>query len=225
MTGEVKFGVVLSAGGSAFETAFRVSGFSPSRFHVVSDRPCRAVERAAALGIGTAVVGAADNTALSAGLAAELRAKGCQIVLLHFSRLVTPVLFEAFPTFNVHPSLLPAFPGLDGVGDAARAGARYQGATLHLVDAGIDTGPIVAQTAAPVRIGAPREVRENLSYRQKVLVTLSLFDLVDSGRIDASGRGAGCLRLEGLTPGPLVNPGYQSVVISEAAQGFMGETA
>src|SRR6185436_9801592 len=74
------------------------------------------------------------------------------ICLAGYMRLLSPWFIEAFPNriLNIHPSLLPAFPGLDAQGQALEHGAKVSGATVHLVDAGLDAGPIVAQSAVPV---------------------------------------------------------------------------
>lgn len=84
---------------------------------------------------------------------ARLRAAGAQLVLLAgFMRIIRDPLLDAFPgrILNIHPSLLPAFPGLEAPRQALEYGARVAGATVHLVDRGVDTGPIVMQE--PVRV-------------------------------------------------------------------------
>lgn len=75
------------------------------------------------------------------------------VVLAGFMRIVTPVLLEAFPdrVINIHPSLLPAFPGVHAQAQALAYGVKVTGCTVHFVDAGTDSGPIIAQTAVPVR--------------------------------------------------------------------------
>jgi phosphoribosylglycinamide formyltransferase-1 len=74
------------------------------------------------------------------------------VVLAGFMRIVTPVLLDAFPdrVLNVHPSLLPAFPGVHAQAQALAHGVKVSGCTVHFVDAGCDTGPIRAQVAVPV---------------------------------------------------------------------------
>lgn len=71
------------------------------------------------------------------------------IVLAGYMRLIGPTLLTAFKhkIINIHPSLLPAFPGIDAVGQAVRAGVKITGVTVHFVDEGMDTGPIIAQRA------------------------------------------------------------------------------
>jgi phosphoribosylglycinamide formyltransferase-1 len=83
-----------------------------------------------------------------------LRARGVELLLLAgFMRRLHAPLLEAFHEriLNIHPSLLPAFPGLDAIRRAWQAGARVTGCTVHLVDAALDTGPIVEQRAVEVR--------------------------------------------------------------------------
>ena len=98
----------------------------------------------------------ADRRAFDAALVEVLRARGVEIVVLAgFMRLVTDVLLGAFPmrVVNVHPSLLPAFPGVHSQKQAFDYGVRVAGCTVHLVDGGTDTGPILAQAAVPVEDG------------------------------------------------------------------------
>ena len=77
------------------------------------------------------------------------------VVLAGFMRILSSTALDAFPSriVNLHPSLLPAFPGLHAVRQALAAGVRTTGATVHLVDEGVDTGPILAQASVPVLDG------------------------------------------------------------------------
>ena len=96
---------------------------------------------------------------------ADLRAHGVDLVCLAgYMRLLSPVLLDAYPqrVLNVHPSLLPAFPGLDAQRQAWEHGVKVSGATVHLVEAGLDSGPIVAQEAVPV---LESDTAETLSAR------------------------------------------------------------
>ncbi len=74
------------------------------------------------------------------------------VALAGFMRLLSPLFVQAFPMqiMNIHPSLLPAFPGLDGVEQALENGVKVSGCTVHFVDEGLDTGPIILQEAVPV---------------------------------------------------------------------------
>jgi phosphoribosylglycinamide formyltransferase-1 len=98
----------------------------------------------------------ADRDAYDRALADLLRARGVELVCLAgFMRLVGDPLLSAFPNriLNIHPSLLPAFPGLDAQRQALEHGVRVTGATVHFVNTDLDAGPIVLQAAVPVLEG------------------------------------------------------------------------
>lgn len=124
---------------------------------VVSDRPAApALEFARERGIETAVLplqkgdDRADWDRRLAELVADFAPRF--VVLAGFMRIVGKPLLARFPRriLNVHPSLLPAFSGLDAPAQAIAAGVRISGCTVHLVDEGVDTGPVLAQTAVPI---------------------------------------------------------------------------
>ncbi len=119
---------------------------------VFADRACPALDWAAEQGIETALVSGGDDATLAETLTA-VAPDG--VVLAGYLRLVGPEVLAAFPgrILNVHPSLLPAFPGLHAVRDALAARVAITGVTVHLVDATLDGGPIVAQEPVPILIG------------------------------------------------------------------------
>ncbi len=126
---------------------------------VFADRDCSAITWAGEAGLETAVIpdlGAREPDVRSEAdrvLAAAVVAAGAEaVVLAGFMRLVGPALLAAFPdrVLNLHPSLLPAFPGAHAVRDALGAGAAVTGVTVHLVDASLDGGPIVVAEAVPI---------------------------------------------------------------------------
>jgi phosphoribosylglycinamide formyltransferase-1 len=124
---------------------------------VISNTPDAAgLERAQAAGIETAVMPHKQwptRDAYDRALVETLREHGVRLVCLAgFMRLLGPPFVDAFPNaiLNVHPSLLPAFPGVDAQRQAVEHGARISGATVHLVTADLDAGPIILQAAVPV---------------------------------------------------------------------------
>lgn len=115
---------------------------------------------AAAKGVPTAVVESrafkGDRAAFEAAMQAELASHGVEIIALAgFMRVLTADFVRRWEgrLINIHPSLLPAFPGLDTHARALAAGVRLHGCTVHLVTAGVDEGPILAQAAVPVLHG------------------------------------------------------------------------
>lgn len=136
---------------------------------VVSDRPAApALDRARARGVPTELVlrrDHPDRDAFDGALVQALRRHDASwVCLAGFMRLVGPTFLGAFPwrVLNVHPALLPAFPGLHAQRQAFDAGVRVAGCTVHLVDEGTDTGPIVAQGVVPV---LPDDDAETLRLR------------------------------------------------------------
>lgn len=133
---------------------------------VASNRPgVRALERAARAGITTEVFDVADYESRETrdlALAEWLRSRGVELVVCAgYMHLLTAAFLARFPgrIVNVHPSLLPEFPGVRAIDDALAAGVETTGVTVHLVDAGLDTGPVIAQQPVPV------EPRETLADR------------------------------------------------------------
>jgi phosphoribosylglycinamide formyltransferase-1 len=212
MTSGHKVGFLLSAGGAAFARSVQLSGWPTDRFHVVTDRDCDALVKAANLGIACEQISATSRSDMSTKVAEAFVRAGCEVVISHFSRMVGPELFERVLTVNVHPALLPAYPGLDGVGDAARAGAPIQGATLHLVDEGIDTGPVLAQTAYATPRYAPLAWRYKLAYRQKIVMTLIMLDWLTHNLVNPLHKGLSAFKLSALPVGDtFCTPGFSSL--------------
>ncbi len=127
---------------------------------VVSDKPgCRALERAEQAGVAVFVADPRsfpDKAAFEQEILTVLRHHQVSwLILAGYMRIIGPVLLAAYPNriMNIHPSLLPAYPGRHAVADALAAGASVTGVTVHLVDEGIDTGPILAQEAVPIAPG------------------------------------------------------------------------
>lgn len=127
-----------------------------------------ALDRAQAAGIATAAFPLErhpDRAARDDALADWLERHGVRLVVCAgYMHLLTPGFLARFPqrVVNVHPALLPAFPGAHAVEDALAAGVTRTGATVHLVDDGVDTGPVLAQEAVPV---LPDDTVETLHAR------------------------------------------------------------
>jgi phosphoribosylglycinamide formyltransferase-1 len=152
-------GILLSGRGSNFEAIARnvLAGRLPARIAVVISNRAEAagLERARALGFETRFLPSKgkDRHAYDEELVAALRECEVEIVCLAgFMRVLTPAFVRAFPgqILNIHPALLPAFPGLDAQKQALDYGVKFTGCTVHFVDEGVDTGPIICQAVVPV---------------------------------------------------------------------------
>src|SRR5690606_24011667 len=155
--------VLVSGGGSnlaALLAAHDDPAYGARVVGVVSDRPDAGGLRVAQeAGVATAVVAPGDfpdRAAWDAGLAQAVRVfDPALVVSAGFMRIVGSAFLASFAgrTLNTHPALLPAFPGAHAVRDALAHGVKVTGCTVHVVDAGVDTGPIVAQRAVEVLPG------------------------------------------------------------------------
>ncbi|HET8988204.1 MAG TPA: phosphoribosylglycinamide formyltransferase [Humibacillus sp.] len=136
---------------------------------VGADRPCQGIERAEQAGIPTFVcrpADFADRAAWDVALAEQVAVADPRfVVTAGFMRILGPMTLEAQPVINTHPALLPSFPGAHGVRDALAYGVKVTGTTCHVVDAGVDTGPIIEQRVVVVEEG---DTEETLHERIKV---------------------------------------------------------
>ncbi len=161
---------------------------------VVADRPCPALAFAADENLATALIDPSIHSgreSWDAALADALRAAEIDVVVLAgFMRMLGPATLSAFEghILNVHPSLLPVFPGAHAVRDALSAGVRVTGVTVHLVDDTLDGGPIVAQQAVPVLGDDDEESLLARLHAVEYQVLPRAVDLLIAGALTVSGR-------------------------------------
>jgi phosphoribosylglycinamide formyltransferase-1 len=168
----LQLGVLVSGSGSNLQAildAIRKKRLNACVRLVVSNKAnAFAIERAKRADVPTAIIRHKDfdsREAFDQALVDALRAAGVEwVVLAGFMRLLTPTFLDAFPhrVLNIHPALLPAFPGVDAQQQALDYGVRVTGCTVHFVDAGTDTGPIIAQSVVAIRDG---DTRDSLATR------------------------------------------------------------
>lgn len=180
--------VLVSGAGTnlaALLSAHADAGYGARVIGVVSDnRGAGGLERARAAGVPTAVVAPRDfddRASWDRGLAEAVGVFRPELIVsAGFMRILGASFLERFPgrVLNTHPALLPSFPGAHGVRDALAHGVKVTGATLHVVDAGVDTGPIIAQIAVVIE---PDDDEASLHDRIKVAERALLVDWV--GRI------------------------------------------
>jgi len=157
---------------------------------VGSDKPgAGALERAVAAGVDTAVFPAdayADRTGRDAAMADWVDSRRADLVVLAgYMQLLTEPFVARFRgrIVNIHPALLPSFPGLDAIGQALAAGVEETGVTVHFVDEGIDTGPTILQRAVPVPVGREREVLEAAVHTVEHQLYPEAIRMIAEGRV------------------------------------------
>ena len=175
--------VILASGtGTLLQSVIDSADESVDIVAVGADRPCQALERAEAAGVTTFCVdytpGQTDREAWNAELGNKIaQFQPDYVVSAGFMRIIGADVVQRFAgrIINTHPALLPAFPGAHAVEDAINYGVRVTGSTVHVVDSGVDTGPIVAQKAVPVE---PTDTADVLHERIKTVERELLVDVV-----------------------------------------------
>ncbi len=198
-TAPVTIAVLVSGNGSNFQAivdAIEAGRISNARIAcLISNKAdAFALERAKKHNI-TAIVldhkAYPNRQAYDTALVELLHRHGVQLVILAgFMRLLSPVMIDAFPNaiINIHPALLPAFPGLDAQQQAFDYGVRYTGCTVHFVDSGTDTGPIILQSVVPI-LGS--DTVESLTQRihgEEHRTYVDAVRLFCEGRLQVEGR-------------------------------------
>ena len=178
----LELGVLVSGTGTNLQAILDAvaEGRLDARVRVVISNKAGAkgLDRARAHGVPAVVVSHRDHEtreSFDRAVVEALRAHGVDhVVLAGFMRVITSVLLDAFPdrVVNIHPSLLPAFPGVDAQAQALAHGVKVSGCTVHFVDGGVDSGPIIGQRSVPVLEGDSRDVLANriLAQEHELLV-------------------------------------------------------
>lgn len=216
MTRKLRLGALASGGGSNLQSIIdrcRDNSLDAEVALVISNNPdAGALDRARQSGIPALCI---DHRAFAAredfdrAVVAALQEAGVELVVLAgFMRLISGVFLEAFPAriMNIHPALLPAFPGLHVQRKALEYGARFAGCTVHFVDGGVDTGPIIIQAVVPVLDDDTETTLSARILEQEHRIYPRAIQLFAEGRLRLDGRR---VRTEPPCPPPaaaLVNP-------------------
>jgi len=194
----IKIGVLASGSGTNLQAIIDTieAGKLPAEVVCVlsNNTAAFALERAKRHGIPSLHIDHrifAGREAYDAALVETLHEYGVELVVLAgFMRIITPVLLDAFPyaVMNIHPALLPAFPGLHAQRQALDYGVKITGCSVHFVDAGTDTGPVIIQSAVPVMEG---DTETTLSARilvEEHRIYPEAIRLFAEGRLKVEGR-------------------------------------
>ncbi len=179
---------------------------------LITDNPSAfAIERAKKHNIGHLVMipkGHGSSEEFYSAISRELKKRDVSLVVLAgFMRIVGKPLIDAFPNriMNIHPALLPSFPGLHGQKQAVESGVRISGCTVHFVDEGMDTGPIIIQAAVPVYHDDTEETLSERILKLEHRIYPEAVRLFAEGRLEVEGR---IVKIEGDVPTGsfIVNP-------------------
>lgn len=193
-----KVGVLVSGRGSNLQAIMdRIAdGYLPLEIAVViSDKPdAFALERAQKAGIKTAAVerkACASKEEFEAKINAALEAGGCELVVLAgFMRILSADFVNKWQhkIINIHPALLPSFPGLHGQKQAVDYGVKFSGCTVHFVDAGTDSGPIILQKVVPVMDDDTEDTLADRILVQEHIAMPEALKLWAEGKLQIDGR-------------------------------------
>ena len=192
--------ILLSGRGSNFEAiyaAIATGALNARIVAVISNRPdARGIERARELGLPAHVFDHKRYPTRAAHeedvLRALAEAEPDFVALAGYMRLLSPAFVAAFPhrILNIHPSLLPSFPGVDAQAQAVAYGVKVSGCTVHFVDENLDAGPVVVQRAVPVRDGDTAETlaarileQEHAAYVEALVKLSTMAWRVDGRRV------------------------------------------
>ena len=198
MKERLNLGVLVSGRGSNLQSiidAVEEGRLTAELKIVLSDREdAFGLERARKHGIAAEWVDPslqAEREDYDRAVVAKLREADVELVVLAgFMRILSPLFVESFKNriMNIHPALLPSFPGLHVQQKALDHGARFSGCTVHFVDTGVDTGPIIIQAAVPVLDGDTEESLSGRILQQEHRIFPKAIQLYADGRIRVKGR-------------------------------------
>lgn len=193
-----KIGVLCSGRGSNLASiieAIECGGIRAEIAVVIADkRDVYALERAREKGISAVAVvyqDYADRADFERAMLDQLHAHGVTLVILAgFMRILSPVFVHAYTgrILNIHPALLPSFPGAHAHRDVLAYGVKFSGCTVHFVDEGMDSGPIIMQAAVPVLEGDTEETLAARVLEQEHRIFPESIKLYVEGRLHTEGR-------------------------------------
>jgi len=213
--GTLRLGVLASGRGSNFQSIIDAINSKRLRVEIavlITDNPSAfAIERAKKHGIEHLVMNPKEYTSKDnffVKISEELKKRQVGLVVLAgFMRIVRKPLIDAFPNriMNIHPALLPAFPGLHGQRQAIEYGVKISGCTVHFVDEGMDTGPIIIQAAVPVSVDDTEETLSERILKLEHKIYPEAIRLYSEGMLEVKGR---TVKIKGYIPTDvyIVNP-------------------
>jgi phosphoribosylglycinamide formyltransferase-1 len=194
----LNIGVLVSGSGSNLQSIIDQieNGYLPAQIKIVlcNNTDAYALERTKKHGIPSAVIRSQDyldREGFDRRMIEILKEHDVELVVLAgFMRILTPLFLKAFPmrVMNIHPALLPAFPGLHGQKKAFEYGVKFSGCTVHFVDEGMDSGPIIIQAVVPVYDSDTNELLAERILREEHRIYPRAIQLYLEGKLEIVGR-------------------------------------
>jgi len=198
MSKKLRIGVLASGGGTNLQSIIdrcQDDSLDAEIAVVICNNPdAGALERAAQAGIASRCINHRDFSSredFDTAVVSALQESGVELVVLAgFMRIITQTFIDAFPdrVINIHPALLPSFPGLHVQQQAIDYGARFSGCTVHFVDGGVDTGPILIQAVVPVLQDDTAETLAARILEQEHRIYPRAIQLIAENRVHINGR-------------------------------------
>ena len=212
---KIKLGVLASGSGSNLQSIIdqcQQNNIDAEIVIVLCNNPgAGALERAEKAGLPHACINHrdfADRQSFDQAVVARLQDAGVELVVLAgFMRIISEVFVAAFPNriINIHPALLPSFPGLHVQKKALEYGARFSGCTVHFVDTGVDTGPILIQAVVPILDDDTEDTLAARILRQEHQIYPKAIQLIAEDRVQIDGRRVRIVSAD-TTDTALINP-------------------
>ena len=216
MTKKLRLGVLASGGGTNLQSIIdrcQDQSLAAEIAVVISNNPeAGALQRAVKAGIPQKCINHrnfASREEFDQAVVTALKESGVDLVVLAgFMRIISDVFLDAYPMriINIHPALLPAFPGLHVQRKAIEYGAKFSGCTVHFVDGGVDTGPIVIQGVVPI---LDNDTEETLAARilvEEHRIYPKAIQLFAEGRLQVTGRRVTVLEPQETLQTSMINP-------------------
>lgn len=228
----MRIAVLVSGSGSNLQSFIdkRAQGLLNVEIALVASNNPQAfgLERAKAAGIATwceSHKNYPSRQAFDEALTAAIKKSGAELVVLAgYMRLLSSSFLEAFKNrvINIHPALLPSFPGVHGAADALAYGVKLSGCTVHFVEEEMDSGPVIIQAAVPALAGESRDELQQRIHAMEHRIYPQAIEWLATGRVKLEGRTVSLLEadLPKVYPSMNANPASQWLVWPALEQGF-----
>ena len=182
----MRIAIITSTNGGVLSKLLELEKFAKQVVHVISDRACGAIEVASNYGINTSVFESTSGSEFSDQLIKRLNFDDFDLFVSFYTRMFNQsfVGHTRNHLINLHPSILPASPGMDGFGSTMKSGSQYYGATVHFVDEGMDTGTPILQSAHPVNPRATMNELRHQVFVDQCRMLLQVIEWYDQRRIN-----------------------------------------